>query len=212
MALDLDGVLAALARKRPVFHSEADFRHALAWQIQLAHPDAAIRLHTRPVRRVRLDLLVVLDGRRTAIELKYLPGTFTGSVLGESFEFTNGEARDQARHDVIKDVARIEGFLAAGYADEGWALALAGDRNYWLPGRVDTIDVAFHLTEGRVLQGEMRWAEHAGAGSTNGRDVPLALRGTYECRWRDYSTVRGERGGETVFRCLALPVVSPGAG
>ena len=36
--------MAALARMRPLFHSEADFQHAFAWQLRSAHPDARIRL------------------------------------------------------------------------------------------------------------------------------------------------------------------------
>ena len=36
--------MAALARVRPLFHSEADFQHAFAWQLHSAHPDARIRL------------------------------------------------------------------------------------------------------------------------------------------------------------------------
>ncbi len=33
-------VMTALAASRPVFHSEADFRFALAWQIEKMTPDA----------------------------------------------------------------------------------------------------------------------------------------------------------------------------
>jgi hypothetical protein len=58
--LDLDAVtmLSLLAERRPVFHSERDFQHALAWQIQLAYPEAQIRLEPRPRRSIHLDLLV----------------------------------------------------------------------------------------------------------------------------------------------------------
>jgi hypothetical protein len=70
--VDVAGALSALAVHRPVFHSERDFQHALAWQIQLAQPQAQVRLETRPRRGVHLDLLIALDGIRTAIEVKYL--------------------------------------------------------------------------------------------------------------------------------------------
>lgn len=67
-------VLERLASVRPIFHSEADFQHALAWQVQLEVPTAAIRLETRPFadRRMYLDLAVNVDGHRVAIELKHL--------------------------------------------------------------------------------------------------------------------------------------------
>jgi hypothetical protein len=49
-SVDLPNVLAALAIGRPVFHPEADFQLAFAWELQRAHPSARIRLETRPAR------------------------------------------------------------------------------------------------------------------------------------------------------------------
>ena len=42
--LDIDGLMTGLAGTRKVFHSEADFQHALAWQIHEAMPESRIRL------------------------------------------------------------------------------------------------------------------------------------------------------------------------
>jgi hypothetical protein len=42
--LDLESTLTALAFERRIFHSEADFQHALAWKLHERHPDAKIRL------------------------------------------------------------------------------------------------------------------------------------------------------------------------
>jgi hypothetical protein len=70
MVFDVDATLAALAACRAVFHSEADFQHALAWQMQLADPAARVRLETRPRRGVRLDVLLESRGNRQALELK----------------------------------------------------------------------------------------------------------------------------------------------
>ena len=66
--LDLDAAIMRLAARRPVFHSEADFQFALAWQIHTDHPAAHIRLETRPLpeENLRLDLHVDLDGYRVA--------------------------------------------------------------------------------------------------------------------------------------------------
>ena len=36
--LDIKGLLTALAESRKVFHSEADFQHALAWHIHQTMP------------------------------------------------------------------------------------------------------------------------------------------------------------------------------
>lgn len=52
--IDIEQVLKELAKKRPVFHSEADFQHALAWEIQITYPDANIRLE-KPFQFDKLD-------------------------------------------------------------------------------------------------------------------------------------------------------------
>ena len=80
------GLIDRLARVRPIFLSEADFQHALAWQIQVENPTASVRLEIRPERRTRLDLLVGVDEERVAIELKYLVARFEGMVGEERFE------------------------------------------------------------------------------------------------------------------------------
>jgi hypothetical protein len=203
--VDVAGALSALAVHRPVFHSERDFQHALAWQIQLAQPQAQIRLETRPRRGVHLDLLIALDGIRTAIEVKYLLAGLHASVGGELFDLPNQSANDISRHDVVKDITRVETVLTDGYADQGCVLVLSNDRSYWQPPlRAESIDAAFRLHEGRVLQGTLTWAARAGAGTTKGRDTPLRLAGRYTCHWHDYSQVSLPQGRPAVFRYLPI--------
>lgn len=207
MNVDVAGALTALAVQRPVFHSERDFQHALAWQIQLASPRARIRLETRPRRGVHLDILVRLDGKRTAIEVKYLVARVLATVGGEAFDLPHQSANDISRHDVIKDITRIEAVLADGHADQGCVLVLSNDRSYWQPAtRADPIDAAFRLHEGRVLQGGLAWAPRAGKGTTAGRDTPLLLTGRYTCHWRDYSHVNLSNGQVALFRYLLMSV------
>ena len=126
-------VLSALAEQRLVFHSEQDFQHALAWQIQLAYPHAQIRLEPRPQRGIHLDLLVRIGERRAALELKYLVAALRATVGGELFDLPHQSANDISRHDVIKDITRVEALLEDGYADEGYVVALTNDRTYWQP-------------------------------------------------------------------------------
>jgi len=207
MSVRMDQVLSRLAEQRPIFHSEADFQHGLAWQVRCMNPDSQIRLETRPTRGVRLDLLVCVDGVRIAVELKYLVAGFTGVVAGERYELPSQAAQDISRHDVVKDVVRLERLVAEGWADVGWSVTLTNDSCYWRPGRKpEPIDASFRLHEGRSLSGTLGWAPHAGTGTTHKRDVPLLLAGTYVCRWRDYSTVADSRGREAAFRYLCFAV------
>jgi hypothetical protein len=80
--------LESLQGSRRVFHSEADFQHALALAIAASDPGVRVRLETRPLPGMRLDLLVSRPdlGGHLAVELKYLPGGDTGEhfqVLGQ---------------------------------------------------------------------------------------------------------------------------------
>jgi hypothetical protein len=80
---EIEETMAALALVRPLFHSEADFQHAFAWQLHSAHPDARIRLETRPRPGVRLDVMALIGGRRVAVELKYLLRDLSATVEDE---------------------------------------------------------------------------------------------------------------------------------
>lgn len=207
MELDLVGILAELAQDRSIFHSEPDFQHALAWQVHLRHPQVKIRLEPRPRPGVHLDLLIWQRERRTAIELKYPRTRFRGTVAGELFDLPNQVAHDIHRHDVVKDVTRVEALLAAGYADEGYVVTLTNDRNYWLPSaRTDTNGEAFRIHEGRLLEGTLAWGSRAAAGTTKDRDTPLVLADQYKCQWRNYSSVRDDSGKVALLRYLLLAV------
>ena len=72
--LDIDGLMASLADRRKVFHSEADFQHALAWQVHEARPESQVRLEVSvvPVEAQRMILDIWLPVEKIAIELKYV--------------------------------------------------------------------------------------------------------------------------------------------
>jgi len=67
-------LINSLRASRKIFHSEADFQHALAWEIHKAFPNAKIRLEI-PIQvsnsTYHLDLLVRNGHATTGIELKY---------------------------------------------------------------------------------------------------------------------------------------------
>ena len=74
--LDIDSLMAGLAARRPIFHSEADFQHALAWQIHETCPDSDLRLEREQflpgtAERMATDIWIRLPDAVVAIELKY---------------------------------------------------------------------------------------------------------------------------------------------
>lgn len=212
MDLDLASTLRQLSMQRPIFHSERDFQHALAWEIQLQHPTARLRLEPRPRRAIHLDLLVCLGERRTAVELKYLAAGFLGADSGEAYDLPNRGAQDISRYDVVKDIVRVEALVADGYADDGYVVALTNDGSYWrVNRRTDTIDAAFRIHEGELLHGTRAWPPLAGKGTTRGRETPLTLAGQYDCRWQDYSRMATATNQVVEFRYLLVAVNTPGA-
>ena len=95
-SVPLEAVLARLSVLRPVFHSEADFQQAFAWEVHTQDPTVRVRLETRPAPGMRLNLLLTRDDglRRSAIELKYLTRLWTGEFAGERFELKDQGAQD----------------------------------------------------------------------------------------------------------------------
>ncbi len=162
--------MTSLAAARPIFHSEADFQHAFAWQVHLMYPDARIRLEVRPDPAVReaVDMLCRVSGSRIAIEFKYLVRGLEALVDDEYFRLRDQGAQPLSRYDVVKDLERLERCCADDRADVGYAVVLSNDPLIWSPGRAGSIDEAFRVQDGAVLSGTVGWAPHAGPGTMRG--------------------------------------------
>jgi hypothetical protein len=204
----IQAVLARLATKRPIFHSEADFQHALAWELQLESPDAQIRLEKQVAAqgsRVHLDLLVQSNEEEIAIELKYKTRVGKLHHAGEDFALRNQSAQDIGRHDFIKDIQRLERYVEARNCSVGFAVLLTNDRTYWTESRkTDSVDSEFRVHEGRVLKGGAAWGAKASVGTMHKREEPIALHGTYKMVWSDYCSL-GPASNEN-FRYLLIRV------
>jgi len=206
--LDMDIVLLHLAARRRVFHSEADFQFALAWQLQSDHPTADIRLETRPIpeENLRLDLFVGINGRRFAVECKYLVREIDVTEAGERFMLRTQSAHDVRRYDTLKDVARVEQFLSLGVADEGFVVAVTNDAAYWKPAsRPDTFDASFRMHEERLVQGRLAWADGTGVGSMKNREAAIDLEGSYRLTWRDFSSLGDGPAGRFRYMSIKIP-------
>jgi hypothetical protein len=84
MSLDVAQLMRCLASKRPIFHSEADFQHALAWELHIGCPDIRVRLevpHQALDESQHLDLW--LPDLKIAIELKYKTRPISVEFRGE---------------------------------------------------------------------------------------------------------------------------------
>lgn len=206
-SVSLGAVLARLSGLRPVFHSEADFHQAFAWEVRSQDPTVRVRLETRPAPGIRLDLLLTSANglHRSAVELKYLTRLWAGEHAGERFELKDQGAQDIRAYDVVKDIVRVETFVGAMPGSNGAMVCIVNDPSYWNAaghGRVTNAE-AFRLHEGTVLHGMRAWGPRTGVGTTRGREEPLVLAGMYTTAWADYSVLPGPRG---LFRALVVEV------
>ena len=100
--MDINRPLLELKKKRQIFHSEADFQFALAWEIQRCYPDAKVRLEYCPAEidpSMHIDILVIMDELWYPIELKYKSLKCTKLVEDEIYKLKNHGAQDLGRYD-----------------------------------------------------------------------------------------------------------------
>ncbi len=207
--LDIDSLMAGMSSRRPIFHSEADFQHELAWQIRAMLEGCPARLEFPPFpdleKRMAIDIW--LPRAKTAIELKYCTRKFDQSVMSERFSLANQLARDIKRYDFLKDIQRMER-VVMNYepANYGLAVLLTNDPLFWEPQtRTDVVDAEFHIYDGRRIgDSEMRWGKDASDGTKRSREEPIRLSHSYILNWHDYSALGDARGER--FRYLAVEI------
>lgn len=207
--LDIHKVIASLQSKRPLFHSEADFQLALAWEIQSHYPEAEIRLEynfPKVLGSLYVDIWVKLHDTFIPIELKYKTKKSSFLVNGEQFTLKNHGAHDCGRYDFLKDISRVEQVASLEeQASTGYAIMLTNDSLYWRPSKNNTsIDTAFKIHEGRELFGNLAWGELASAGTKRNRESEISVLNSYNLNWRDFSVVADTPNAE--FKMLIVQV------
>lgn len=150
--MNLVDILSKLKDNRPVFHSEDDFKLALAQTIYKEHPEYNIRLE-RPIKiemidkygsaikpnvRVPIDIVIIDEkGNYIPIELKYKTKKTkiesTGVLNDDIYELANHGASDIGRVSFRKDIYRIERFLESNSENckVGFVIILTNEKEYW---------------------------------------------------------------------------------
>jgi hypothetical protein len=200
--LDLPSLMAELSAERPVFHSEADFQHAIAWKIREKYPTSHIRLEYPTTvdgtltKRFHLDLWIRLGDHCFAVELKY--GTFQVSFLahGEEFDLRNQSQDDGMRYNFVRDIERLERVVEGSVIPTtGYAVLLTNYAAFWKsPSSVRPCRYkAFWIHEDQTLSGTLAWELISGADSIEKGKKSVSLKGKYSLRWHDYSNTE-EKG------------------
>lgn len=205
--INMSDLMDNLANQRKVYHSEADFQHAFAWEIHRLLPKSSVRLEM-PLnvngKKLHLDILIQSPDRTIAIELKYKTRKLVTDIDGESYSLASHSAQDIGRYDFIKDIIRLENITSTLRGCEGYAVLLTNDSAYWKQRTMGTVDEAFSLTQDRILKNSMAWTEKAADGTKKYRETDLQLTGEYKLDWQDFSVVNTENYGQ--FRYLAVRV------
>ncbi len=206
MLFDIHHLMQGLSQARPIFHSEADLQHALAWYIHELMPDRKVRLeYPFPVSDKELYLDIWFQTEKVAIELKFPTRNLEFEWDSERFFLREHGAQPPRRYDFLKDVQRVEQMIMDGAAKAGYAILLTNHPHYWNPpSRQDIIDAAFRIHEGRRVAGELMWSGRAGAETKRGREELIDITGSYDLHWRDYSRLGGSNNQQ--FRYLAVAV------
>ncbi|MEN6594958.1 MAG: hypothetical protein ABFC31_08470 [Clostridiaceae bacterium] len=205
---NLEKCITALRDKREIFHSEADFQFALAWEIQLAYPKAVVHLEYCPkaMPNMHIDIVVLYGGKFYPIELKYKTANLDVDLGSEAFHLKNHGAQDIGKYDCMLDIQRIESMrgVIPGF-EKGYAVWLTNDSLYWkAPCKTGVFYREFSIHEGSIKRGVMSWDEKTGKGTTKGRTKPVVLRGTYTINWKPYSTVKADRNGEFYYALIEV--------
>lgn len=203
--IEITGIMSELSRERPVFHSEADFRHALAWKIKERHLGLGIRLEVPMVldkKDKHIDILV-LEDRPIMIEVKYRTRCLHAFLGNEEFFLKDHSAIDAGRYEFVKDISRLEKALDDHPNNFGMAIFLTNDKSFWQKPTNDriTADHQFKIHEGRTLEGRLEW--RSGMAS---EEEPITLKGNYSVSWKDYSDLRMLNGA---FRYSVVEVSPP---
>lgn len=195
----VEQLIRMLSKERPVFYSEADFQHALAWKIHENYPEMNIRLE----RRIELDSKeIYVDiylqdkvGRVGLIELKYKTKSVEIVINEERYKLKDQKSQDTSRYDFIKDVSRLEKCVDKLPNAIGYAIFLTNDPLYWkLPRKLDTNDKDFRIHEGKIIQGTLKWKDGTARGTIKGREEPIILKRAHKLSWKNYSNLGVENG------------------
>ncbi len=207
--IDLGEILKELACERPIFHSEADFQHALAWKIHQKFPAASIRLEIKPPlaeKKVYIDIWVRYRNSVFAIELKYKTKGTRANFKNESFDLLNQGAQDVGRYDFLKDIGRLEKVMSQNKNIIGYSIFLTNDSSYWKQPKVNlsTIDAAFRIHHGKTVFGRVSWGTNASKGTMKNRENAIFLKGIYKLTWHGYSKIDGVSYGN--FKYLLVKI------
>ena len=197
-----------LSKARHIFHSEADFQFAFAWELQKVLPQAEIRLEYCPVyaKDMHIDIYVIENGETYPIELKYKTKKIQTIDNTDYFSLKNHGAQDINRYAFLYDIKRIESMKNFDkHFVSGYAIMLTNESSYWKKSlKENSIDAAFKIYEGKEVTGGLSWSDDAGAGTKKGHEKPIELQGKYTMHWQNFSYIPETKNGTFMINVVEV--------
>lgn len=197
-------LLKNLAKRRPVFHFEADFQLTLAQYLRETYPHFQVYLEyplNLPNGDHNCDIVLLQDNKfMMAIELKYLVKELKYENKGELFMLKEHGAQNFGRRDILRDVEHMEYFLEKNPKAQASVIVVTNQHIYWKGSRKGTADEEFDIRNGTIVTGKRDWKK----GTRNHKEGShVDISGKYRMKWRDYSQIDRKFG---LFLYLHIPV------
>ena len=135
--------MSSLAQRRPVFHSEDDYKFELAQELAIQDNEFDVRLEKPKIikmqkkngiyinKRCPIDIILRKNNIEYPVELKYKTRESYYQIDDELFELTNHGACDTGRYNFRKDIYRVEQYLKNNpIADGGIVIFLTNESKY----------------------------------------------------------------------------------
>lgn len=217
--IELDNILNELAKHRPIFHSEADFQFALAWEIKKEYGENVEIRMERPYvlkdKKIEVDITLCFEKEKNiGIELKHItkeysyPSHENQKTSEEVFNLKEHAATNLSRYDFYADISRLEDLNKPKYIDYGYVIFLTNNSSY----KKDTSGMAKqftmsckHTIEPKTYNWDYTTWQNDNTDTKKEKSVgkrrthSIDIKGKYSCEWKRY----GENHG---FEYLCLKV------
>lgn len=189
--VDLHNILKELSEERPIFHSEADFKFALAWKIkEEVSPEKIIIEYPVSIsdKRIYIDIYFKKDNNEYFLELKYKTKKFEVDYEEMKYILKDQKACDLGRYDFIKDISRLERKICEQQNKFGYVIFLSNDEKYLQVTKNTNQDFNFNIgNKTTIISGEKNWSEEKNIENLGSRKNSLNIKNEYCLEWRGYS-------------------------
>lgn len=204
----------ALNQLDQVYHSEDQFKLALAAELAQMYGDERVRLEWNPATQAQVDIGVRRGDVTIPVELKYKTkeAQVEDESFGETFGLTSDGAQTKVHYRLFRDIRRLEEIVAE-QGRYGYFVLLTNDSNYWEPPShsTDALYDEFRVHEGRTVEGTLEWREVNDWIRNDGMAEPIELNGRYRMEWSDYEYRENiDISNNDEFRDLVLRVDTAG--